>query len=877
MSELDALLRDKVRLLGNLLGQTIARHQGEEMLTRIEDIRQQAKAARGGEEHERDRLLAMLNTMPDDSVLPVVRGFNQFLNLANLAEQQHGASWRRSEILNDDVDQLFNDLLDRLENSGVRGLDLCQQVADVSIELVLTAHPTEVTRRTLIQKYDEISQLLQQRDDLRDEHPQLRDIDQRLAVLVEEIWQTDEIRRVRPTAVDEAKWGFAVIENSLWQAIPELTRHLDEQLLARGSRPLPLTAAPVRIASWMGGDRDGNPNVTAEVTREVLYLARWMAADLLLRDIHDLSGQLSMTEASSELRQAYPVDEPYRACMHELRDRLKETRRWAEAMAAGRATDKTPLLDEQELLQPLLLCYDSLVSQGMKTVADGHLLDTIRRVACFGLTLVRLDVRQESTRHSDVIAELCDFYQWGDYYQWDEEQKQTFLLRELKSRRPLIPRHWQPSNEAQEVLNTMQVLASEAGAGVSCYIISMASEPSDVLAVALLLQESGVRTALPIVPLFETLSDLELAASRMQKLWQVPWYREYCQQHQQVMIGYSDSSKDAGQLAAVWAQYQAQESLTQAAEEAGIRLRLFHGRGGTVGRGGGPAHSAILAQPPGSVKGGLRVTEQGEMIRFKFGMPAVALRNLKVYVSSVLEANLLPPTAPQPEWRALMQQLASDGVQSYRAMVREEPDFVTYFRAATPEMELGKLALGSRPARRKAGGGIETLRAIPWIFAWTQMRLMLPAWLGADEALQASIEREELDTLHSMYKSWPFFRTYIDMLEMVLSKADPAIAVYYEKRLVAAELQPLGSLLRQRLERARGLVLQIKQQQHLLEDNPGLQHSMTVRNPYTDPLHYLQSELLYRDRQAGDVTNELVEQALKVTMAGIAAGMRNTG
>ena len=310
MSELDALLRDKVRLLGNLLGRTIAHHQGDDMLKRIEDIRQQAKVARNGEEHEHDRLLAMLKTIPDDAVLPVVRGFNQFLNLANIAEQQHAASWRRSEILNDDVDQLFNDLLDRLEGHGVRGLDLCQQVADVSLELVLTAHPTEVTRRTLIQKYDEISQLLQQRDDLRDGHPQLVNIDQRLAVLVEEIWQTDEIRRVRPTAVDEAKWGFAVIENSLWQAITQLTRHLDEQLLARGSQPLPLIAAPVKIASWMGGDRDGNPNVTSTVTCEVLYLARWMAADLLLRDVHALSGQLSMAEASAELRQTYPGNEP---------------------------------------------------------------------------------------------------------------------------------------------------------------------------------------------------------------------------------------------------------------------------------------------------------------------------------------------------------------------------------------------------------------------------------------------------------------------------------------------------------------------------------------------------------------------------------------
>jgi phosphoenolpyruvate carboxylase len=363
----------------------------------------------------------------------------------------------------------------------------------------------------------------------------------------------------------------------------------------------------------------------------------------------------------------------------------------------------------------------------------------------------------------------------------------------------------------------------------------------------------------------------------MEKLWQVPWYREYSQCRQQVMIGYSDSSKDAGQLAAVWAQYQAQETLSRVAEEQGFSLRLFHGRGGTVGRGGGPAHRAILAQPPGSVKGGLRVTEQGEMIRFKFGLPEVAARNLKVYVSSVLEANFLPPEKPREEWRQLMHDLAADGVQSYRAMVREHPDFVSYFRAATPEQELGKLSLGSRPARRRSGGGIETLRAIPWIFAWTQIRLMLPAWLGADTALERQIDGGRLDTLQEMYAEWPFFRTYIDMLEMVLSKADGSIAEYYESILVDPSMQPLGSLLRQRLAHVRDLVLQVKEQTELLQDNLALQHSMQVRNPYTDPLHYLQAELLFRERQAGDLVSDEVEKALMVTMAGIAAGMRNTG
>ena len=878
MKELDPLLRDKVRFLGSALGDTIRNDRGEELLERIESIRKQAKKARKGDVEERDELLAQLKSLSDDALVPVVRGFNQFLNLSNIAEQQHGISWRRDKSLQDDVDGMLHDLLNRLEESGIKGAELTQKVVDANIELVLTAHPTEIPRRTLIHKYDKISRLLQRRDDLSKTHPEIAQIEEQISGLIAEIWHTDEIRHVRPTAVDEAKWGFATIENSLWKAIPGLLRELDEELTGRGAPLLPLEAVPVRFSSWMGGDRDGNPNVTSRVTREVLYLARWMSADLFLRDIEFLGAQLSMSAASDAFSSRYPGRVPYRDCLHDLREQLENTRDWAQAMAAGEATDKPPLLSDDELREPLQACYDSLKACGLDVIADGYLKDTLRRVACFGLSLVRLDVRQESTRHTGVLQAICEFYGWGDYEYWTEDHKQTFLLKELASRRPLIPADWQPPGDVQEVLDTMAVLAEDVGSGVSCYIISMASEPSDILAVALLLQAAGVKNHLPIVPLFETLSDLEQSGPRMEKLWQVPWYREYSDCDQQVMIGYSDSSKDAGQLAAVWAQYQAQETLSRVADELGYTLRLFHGRGGTVGRGGGPAHRAILAQPPGSVRGGLRVTEQGEMIRFKFGLPEVAKRNLRVYLSAVLQANFLPPEPPKDHWREAMHQLAAVGVASYRAMVRDNPQFVPYFRAATPEQELGKLSLGSRPARRRSGGGIETLRAIPWIFSWTQIRLMLPAWLGADTALSEQIGDGNLDTLREMYREWPFFRTYIDMLEMVLFKSDHAIARYYEECLVEESLQDIGREIRARLQNMRDLVLEVQEQDELLQYNLPLQQSMRVRNPYTDPLHYLQAELLWRDRQQPeDESNALVEQALKVTMAGIAAGMRNTG
>ena len=405
----------------------------------------------------------------------------------------------------------------------------------------------------------------------------------------------------------------------------------------------------------------------------------------------------------------------------------------------------------------------------------------------------------------------------------------------------------------------------------------------------LLLREAGMKYPLRIVPLFETLDDLRGAPASMEALYKVDWYRQYCGDQQEVMIGYSDSSKDAGQMMAAWAQYQAQEQLTEVASRFGVHLTLFHGRGGTVGRGGGPANRAILSQPPGSVNGSFRITEQGEMIRFKFGLPRLAEQSLTLYTTAVVEATLAPPPAPDPEWRAVMDWLTERSLKAYRDVVRESPDFVPYFRQATPEQALGKLALGSRPAKRKASGGVESLRAIPWIFAWTQMRLMLPSWLGSDVALADAEKAGKMPVLQDMRQNWPFFRTYIDMLEMVLAKADLRIASYYDQTLVEPGLQHLGASLRERLSECIEQVKALKNQQVLLEDEPVFAQSMKVRSPYTDPLHYLQAELLRRDREAeanisvegadAEVVPvpELLEQALKVTMAGIAAGMRNTG
>jgi len=876
MTDRQASLRENVRLLGDCLGETIKNHLGDGILANIENIRMLSKEGR--QNGDSGALIEALSNLNDDEIVPVSRAFNQFLNLSNIAEQYHRVHRRRTNESLGVYQNPIGELLERLDQNGLSQETVLKTLKEQSIDLVLTAHPTEVVRRSLIRKYDNISTELEalDKDNILplEEEKHIR----RLNEIITQAWHTDEIRDERPTPVDEAKWGFAVIEQSLWQAIPRFFRQLDQQFQQHLDFDLlPLDLAPVKFATWMGGDRDGNPNVTATVTREVTLLARWMAADLYIKDLNLLRSEFSMSQCNDALRaKVGDSTQPYRDILRDLENKMIATRSWAKACLDGENVSKKGiLLDSQCFHDDLVLCYHSLIDCGMKVIANGALLDLIRCTATFGLTLVKLDVRQDASKHIDALAAITRFYGLGDYSEWDEASRQAFLLAELNSKRPLIPKDWQTEAEVKEVLDTFSMIAEGDKRSFGSYVISMASAPSDVLAVALLLKESGVEHNMRIVPLFETLADLNNAEPTIEQLFTLPWYKAYIDGQQEVMIGYSDSAKDAGQIAATWGQYRAQESLTKLCKKHGIHLTLFHGRGGTVGRGGGPAHVAILSQPPGSVNGSIRVTEQGEMIRFKFGIPDIAVRSLELYCSAVLEATLMPAAAPKEEWRAVMDEMAEIGMNQYRAIVRCHDDFVDYFRAITPEQELAKLPLGSRPARRRSGGGVESLRAIPWIFAWMQIRLMLPAWLGAESALEQAVESGHLDKLRQMRDEWPFFSAYLDMLDMVLAKAEPEIAEYYEKRLVPDELVPLGRLLRNKLQVVSKLVMTLKQQDRLIEDNKTIRQSIDVRNPYIDPLHYLQAELLYRSRLSSD--NSKVDKALMITMAGIASGMQNTG
>ncbi|WNZ56757.1 phosphoenolpyruvate carboxylase [Microbulbifer sp. MKSA007] len=882
----NAPLREDVRLLGEELGAVLRNQVGEPLFDTVENIRQAAVESRSKGAMQADHLRELLDPLDDATLLEVARAFSQFLNLANIAEQRHRERLHRQHQRfpgDPDTDRGLRQVLAELSKAGKSPEEIHGTLKELSVELVLTAHPTEVTRRTLIRKYDRVADLLNtlDRPDLTPEESQ--DLRRHLQEQILSAWSTDEIRRSRPTPVDEARWGFATIEQSLWQAVPRSMREIDSELALAKLPPLPVDWVPIHFASWMGGDRDGNPNVTASVTREVLHLARWMAADLYLRDVENLLADLSMHRASEELLQRTgPSHEPYRLVLRQVRDRLKITREKMEARIGRRAEPSgLAFTSSEQLADELRLIDRSLRDVGLSAIADGQLKDTLRRLNCFGITLLRLDIRQESTRHADTLDAITRYLGMGNYSSWSEEEKQEFLVSELDSRRPLVDESFYRSDfcgeEVSEVLQTCKVIAEQGPEGLGAYVISMATTPSDVLAVMLLQKIAGVQVPMRVVPLFETLDDLDGAATTMSTLLNIPLYKQRVLDGQEVMIGYSDSAKDAGFLGAAWAQYRTQEALTGIFRNHGIPLTLFHGRGGSISRGGSPTRMALLSQPPGSIAGRIRVTEQGEMIRFKYGRPSVAAYNLEQYVAATLEATLMPPAEPRSEWRAEMDRLTEVSVGNYREVVQDDPALVAYLRTVTPETELSRLALGSRPARRKPGGGVESLRAIPWVFAWTQIRLMLPAWLGTGAALENALKHaDETDILRDMSRQWPFFQGVVDMLEMVLAKADPRVASWYEERLTQdADLIQLGVSLRERLAHTVEALKQLTGRESLLDNNPVMRWSIRVRDPYTDPLHLLQAELMARLRERE--SDAVLESALMVTIAGIAAGMRNTG
>lgn len=861
-------LKQNVRLLGDALGAVIKRSAGDDVFQNIERIRQASKDAKDAELTE--ALFEQMRDLDSEQLHLIARGFAQFLNLANIADQQFTTSAAMSERVG--AQSIVSRTIHELK-ATVPTNDIERALADLHIDLVLTAHPTEITRRTLIHKHGEIHQCLADLENSHSNDSRTRD---RLADLIAQIWHTEEFLEQRPTPLDEARWSFAVIENSLWDAVPAFLRDIDQVATTNGLTLRERTRTPIRLSSWIGGDRDGNPNVTAAVTEQAMLLSRWQAADLIDRDLAQVYEELSVTSATDDIRSLVnDAREPYRALLRPVRDAVRAQREQLGLHLRDATQSQPSPIATADIQEPLQQCRASLQAVGLDTIANGKLLDLIRKLSTFGAHLVTLDVRQESTRHSDVIGEITLALGLGDYRDWSEADKLSFLQSEIREARPLIPMGFACSAPCQEVLDTFNVIAKAPREALGCYVISMASDASDVLAVQLLLKATGGPLDLPVSPLFETLDDLDGAPKTIAALLKDADYVDRIDHSLVVMIGYSDSAKDAGMLTAGWAQYRAQEQLLEVCERHHVKLQLFHGRGGTIGRGGAPAHQALLSQPPGSLQQGLRVTEQGEMIRVKLGLEPLAVNTLGQYTSAILRANLTPPPVPTPEWRSLMDALAESACNGYRNWVREHPNFVTYFRQATPEPELASLPLGSRPARRRQNGGIETLRAIPWIFAWSQNRLVLPAWLGAGTALKEITRSDNgLDQLREMRASWPFFASRLSMLDMVYAKSSTVINQLYDSTLVDDDLQPLGNELREQLAKDISTLQQILDVDTLLAEDPWGLESIGLRNIYTAPLNLLQIELLRRIRADED---DSVKRALMVSIAGVAAGMRNTG
>ncbi len=877
-----APLTNDLTLLGELLWDAVRGHEGDKEASLLEEALRLSIAGRKGDAAARDRLHNLLSGLANRDKLVVARGFTQYLNLANIAEQYHRIRRRRfcqhnptRGLQRGSIDEGFRRLLE----NGTSPKQLYESVTNMHVSLVLTAHPTEINRRTILQRHAEIARLVERLDVRQCTPREHQQIIEALRREISTVWYTDEIIRERPTPLDEANAGLLIFESTLWQAVPTFASILDDVLFELTASHLPIDCSPISFGTWMGGDRDGHPKVTAEVTEQVVARCRCFAAELYLREIALLRSELSLGAASTALKRAAPESrEPYRAVLSSVSEKLERTLAWADAGSRG-----TPYNDDQvytradQLRAPLRMIWDSLSEVGAGNVARGRLLDILRRLACFGLTLVRMDIRQESGRHTMLLDEVTRELGLGSYREWDEKRRQSFLVGELENRRPLIPRGATLTAPSRETLDTFRMLARQPAESLGAYIISMASLPSDVLAVELLQKETGVAPSLPVVPLFETLADLEGAEATVSRLLEISWFRQRVAKRDnrlEVMVGYSDSAKDTGIMMAAWSLYKAQQEMHRVCHRQGVRLSFFHGRGGTVGRGGAPTHMAILALPGGTVNGVLRVTEQGEAIQSKFGLEAIAVRNLELYTTAVAEASLMSPGEPDSRWTDLMQQMADASARVYRETVREDPLFVNYLRLVTPLPELADLNIGSRPARRSQEGGIESLRAIPWMFSWMQTRSLLPGWLGVGEALRQAIDGNQHEILFEMTEKWSFFRTFTSLVEMVLAKSDYWIHERYEDALIDEPSQTIGRSLRTRYESTVTALLETLAHEQLLQGDAVLERTLEVRNPYVDPLSLLQVALLKDLRKTED---PILRDALLVTINGIAAGMKNTG
>jgi phosphoenolpyruvate carboxylase len=910
-SSLDADLRADIRRLGFLLGQTLARQEGEALLELVEEVRGLVRTD-GAAAAKR---LAHVDLA---TATQLARAFSTYFHLANITEQTHRARELRRRRVTD------GGWLDRagqlIRERGISTADVAAAAGRLAVRPVFTAHPTEAARRSILEKLRAVADEL----DAEAAGTALFGADpaegarteRRLAELIDVIWQTDELRLTRPDPRDEARNAVYYLTELAGDAAAQVLTDLATTLRSLGVT-LPPTSRPLTFGTWIGGDRDGNPYVTPEVTRDVLLiqhehgirvvehilegLITELAVSRRLRPVSlDLQVSLAadldvLGPAVAERFRRVNAEEPYRLKVRCIQAKLANTR---ARLAAG--APHRPGYDYHgatDLVADLELMRSSLQANSGGLSATGRLAEAIRVVSTFGLHLATMDIREHADAHHAVVAELYDRLGEGPSYgELDRTARADFFVRELEGGRPLsgvATRLTEPANKTFEVFNTIRRVQDRFGPEtIESYIISMTRGIDDVLAAAVLAREAGLIDAhsglsrIGFVPLLESIAELDSGGELLDSLLSVAPYRSLVRARgevQEVMLGYSDSNKEAGITTSQWSIHRAQRALRDVAAKHGVRLRLFHGRGGTIGRGGGPTHDAILAQPYGTLDGAIKVTEQGEVISDKYTLPGLARENLELTVAAVLESALLrtSSTIPDPDlarWDAVMDGVSSAAHTIYRSLV-DDPDLASYYWAATPTELLSALNIGSRPSRRPdAGSGLAGLRAIPWVFGWTQTRQIVPGWFGVGSGLAAARAAGGARHLREMYGRWFFFRTFVSNVEMTLAKTDLAIAERYVQALVPANLRPVFDTLREEFERTVAEILAITGETALLQAQPGLSRTLAIRDTYLEPLHHLQVALLGQRRaQPSGTVDEKLERALLVTVNGIAAGLRNTG
>ena len=880
------LLREDIRYLGNILGEVIKEQEGIKFFNLVEKVRKLSKANKINLKNKnsfKKLVKTVRNSNPIDT-LRLTRAFTHLINFINLAESidtsrnlDEYETKRKNLKYNIFIEEIFEKLF---KNKKISNNKIYNLAKNLDIGIVLTAHPTEVKRRTLIQKYHKIIEILEQRDLYKSHPSKLTQLNKQLHDEFTIIWNTDDLKRTKPSPFDEARWGLAIIEDSLWETIPKVYRRLNSIFLKNMNRGLPKNFNPIQFGSWMGGDRDGNPNVTAKVTKEVILLSRWEAAKLYEKSLTKIIRSYSMKKCSKKISSKVgKTFEPYRVFLRPLRDKLRLTHRSIEQYFINKTPlDKNILLSStEEILKPLRVVRESLEQNQNENVASGELLDLMRRAKCFGINLARLDIRQESSRHRQLIAELIKKKFNKNYYNFTEEEKINFLKSKLTSTKSYINKFKFSNKENNEVWSTFKILADEPSECLGAYVISMTTSVSDILSVSFLQKEAKINNKLRVVPLFETLDDLINAKSIMESLFSKKWYRKLINNKQEVMIGYSDSSKDAGKICASWHQYKAQEEIVKLGKKFDVNVTFFHGRGGSPGRGGGPIQATLRSQPPGSVNGKIRITDQGEVIQQKYGYEPIAEYNLCSYIGAVTEATLNPPPTPKQNWRSLIEKMSDISKSSYRKNINQSSEFIKYFKTVTPSAALGKLSIGSRPSKRKNVDNIKSLRAIPWVFAWTQIRLMLPAWLGSAEALRYAYIKKFRRTLIDMEKNWPFFNSMLDILDMVITKADPDISKIYEKYLADDALKKIGKKLRFQFEVIKKLNKKITTKEIILTRKQ-FRTLITVRAIYSEVLNIIQPIVIFKLKKNKKMSDKkYLNDALLTSIAGISAAMKNTG